>query len=79
MSDTKDSSRPSWQLSSVFAGLVLVSAVAFYLLTEHLQHTLGVLPYALFLIPCLFMHRFMHSGHRPSAPTPTIRADSDAE
>jgi len=48
---------------SISAGLVLVGVAAFYLITEHLQHTLGVLPYALLLIPCLFMHRFMHRDH----------------
>lgn len=36
--------------------------VAFYLLTEHLQHTLGALPYLVFLL-CPLMHFFMHRGH----------------
>lgn len=41
----------------VFAAIAL-----FYLLTEHLAHLLGVLPYLL-LLACPLMHRFMHHGH----------------
>jgi hypothetical protein len=34
---------------------------AFFLLTEHLAHTLGALPYVLILL-CPLMHVFMHHG-----------------
>ncbi len=44
----------------VLYGFLLVAA--FYLLVEHTAHTLGILPYLLFLA-CPLMHLFMHSGH----------------
>ena len=57
-------SRDSFQRGiAISAGPVLVGVAAFYLLTEHMQHTLGALPYALVLILCLFMHRYMHRDH----------------
>lgn len=40
----------------------LLSAVAFWVLENHWQHALGILPYALFLT-CPLMHLFMHHGH----------------
>ncbi|MFZ5481148.1 MAG: DUF2933 domain-containing protein [Myxococcota bacterium] len=51
----------SRRLPSVCAA-IFVGVVAFYLLTEHTQHTLGALPYLLFLL-CPLMHLFMHRGH----------------
>jgi hypothetical protein len=47
-----------WMTCLGFAGLA-----AFYLLTEHLQHTLGALPYAL-LLACPALHLL---GHRHGA------------
>lgn len=44
------------------ASCVLIAIVAFYLFTEHLQHTLGALPYLILLL-CPLMHVFMHRGH----------------
>lgn len=48
-----------------FYGFLLVGVI--YLLLEHTAHTLGALPYLLFLA-CPLMHLFMHSGdgHGPS-------------
>jgi len=46
-------------------GLVLLAFLAiaaFFLLTEHTAHVLGVLPYALLLL-CPLLHVFMHHGH----------------
>lgn len=44
-------------------GLAVMGAVAgYFLLTEHLAHTMGVLPYLL-LAACPLMHLFMHHGH----------------
>jgi Protein of unknown function (DUF2933) len=44
-------------------GLVIIGAVAaYFLLTEHLAHVLGALPYLL-LLACPLMHVFMHHGH----------------
>jgi hypothetical protein len=44
----------------VFGGFIAVAA--FFLLTEHRAHVLGVLPYLL-LAACPLMHLFMHHGH----------------
>ncbi|TRZ99044.1 MAG: DUF2933 domain-containing protein [Rhodocyclaceae bacterium] len=42
--------------------LVLGAAAAYFLLTEHLAHSVAVLPYLL-LAACPLMHLFMHHGH----------------
>lgn len=59
------------------AGLVLLGFLAigaFFLLTEHRAHLLGVSPLLLLLFLCPLMHLFMHHGHDhggvPSRPTP---------
>ncbi len=44
----------------VTCGFLLLGA--FYLLTEHWAHALGVLPYLL-ILACPLMHFFMHKGH----------------
>ena len=44
----------------VLIGFFLVAA--FFLITEHTAHVLGVLPY-LILLACPLMHIFMHHGH----------------
>ena len=46
----------------MFASLSFVALVTFYLLTEHLQHTLGALPWVI-LLACPLLHVFMHRGH----------------
>ena len=44
-------------------GLAVMGAIAsYFLLTWHLAHTLGALPYLL-LAACPLMHLFMHHGH----------------
>jgi len=51
--------------SSGRANLVLVTFLAiaaFFLITEHTAHVLGVLPWLL-LAACPLMHLFMHHGH----------------
>jgi len=51
--------------ANVFVKLLigaLLSALAFWVLENHWQHALGILPYALFLT-CPLMHLFMHHGH----------------
>lgn len=40
----------------------ILSAAAFWILENHWQHALGLLPYVLFLT-CPLMHLFMHHGH----------------
>ncbi|WP_371820704.1 DUF2933 domain-containing protein [Synechococcus sp. A10-1-5-1] len=47
----------------VFYGFLFVSVI--YLILEHTAHTLGALPYLLFLI-CPLMHLLMHGGNRCS-------------
>ncbi|MFC4160569.1 DUF2933 domain-containing protein [Chitinimonas lacunae] len=49
-------SRHRW----VFWGFAAIAA--FLLLTEHMAHVLGALPYLL-LVACPLMHVFMHRGH----------------
>ena len=44
----------------VLLGFLVVAA--FFLITEHTAHVLGVLPFALLLL-CPLMHLFMHHGH----------------
>ena len=39
-----------------------LAIAAFFLITEHTAHVLGVLPYLLLLL-CPLMHLFMHRGH----------------
>ncbi len=68
---------PSFWRSRYAIGLVVMGAVAaYFLLTEHLAHLVGALPYLL-LLACPLMHVFMHRGHhhrhsddRPRAPSP---------
>jgi len=42
--------------------IAFLAIAAFFLLSEHRAHLLGVLPY-LFLLACPLMHLFMHHGH----------------
>lgn len=39
-----------------------IGIIAYYLLTEHFAHDIGVLPF-LILLACPLMHFFMHGGH----------------
>ena len=44
-------------------GYLILGVIAIYfLLTEHLAHTIAYLPFLLFLA-CPLMHLFMHHGH----------------
>lgn len=59
----RDESPPSFWSSRYAIGLVVIGGVsAYFLLTEHLAHVLGALPYLL-LLACPLMHVFMHGGH----------------
>ncbi|MBE0474141.1 MAG: DUF2933 domain-containing protein [Rhodoferax sp.] len=54
---------PGFWRSRYAIGLVGMGAVVgYFLLTEHLAHTLGALPFVL-LAACPLMHLFMHHGH----------------
>jgi hypothetical protein len=54
---------PSFWSSRYAIGMVVIGGVAaYFLLTEHLAHVVGALPYLL-LLACPLMHVFMHGGH----------------
>jgi len=54
---------PGFWGSRYSIGLIFIGAVAVYfLLTEHLAHVVGALPFLLLLV-CPLMHVFMHHGH----------------
>lgn len=42
--------------------IVCLLAVGYWVYTYHLEHALGLLPYAILLL-CPLMHVFMHGGH----------------
>ena len=54
--DRRGRSRTSWVLAAFLA------IAAFYILTEHLAHLFGILPYVL-LLACPLMYVFMHRKH----------------
>lgn len=54
--------RSFWRSPSGLALAGFLSIAAFFLLTEHRAHVLGVLPYALLLL-CPAMHLLHHRGH----------------
>ncbi|MNN64806.1 hypothetical protein D3C81_1802680 [compost metagenome] len=75
-------SPPSFWRSRYAIGLVVIGGVAIYfLLTEHLAHVVGALPYLL-LLACPLMHVFMHRGHGghhhhgQSKPAPFRKTDT---
>jgi hypothetical protein len=54
---------PSFWRSRYAIGLGVIGAIAgYFLLTEHLAHVIGALPW-LMLLACPLMHVFMHHGH----------------
>lgn len=56
-------SPPSFWTTRYAIGLLVIGGVAaYFLLTEHLAHVVGALPYLL-LLACPLMHVFMHGGH----------------
>ncbi len=60
----KDTSRSGGR-SKVRAGAVLLAFLAiaaFFLLSEHRAHALGIIPYVLLLL-CPVLHLILHGGH----------------
>jgi hypothetical protein len=41
---------------------VSIGIIAYFLITEHLAHLAGFLPFSLLFL-CIFMHLFMHGAH----------------
>ena len=78
----KEHERPPGFWGSRYSiGLIVIGAVAgYFLLTEHLAHVFGALPFLL-LLACPLMHVFMHRGHGghhhqgQSKPAPSDKAD----
>ena len=54
--------RPWFRSASGWAWIGFAAIAAFYLLTEHRAHVLGLLPFAIFLL-CPLLHMFHHGGH----------------
>lgn len=50
-----------WRLPFRLLLIGFLAIAAFFLVTEHMAHTVGVLPYLL-LLACPLMH-FLHHGH----------------
>ena len=84
-----DAEPPSFWRTRYGIGLLVLGAVAAYLLlTEHLAHVARFWPFA-FLLACPLMHLFMHHGHghdhhghrghdgpvRPTQDPATLRPD----
>lgn len=57
----QDSPPNFWSTRYAIGLLVIGSVAAYFLLTEHLAHVIGALPYLL-LLACPLMHIFMHHG-----------------
>ena len=60
--DRHDSPSRFWRSRYGIGFCVLGSVAAYFLLTEHLAHVIGALPFLL-LLACPLMHVFMHHGH----------------
>ena len=54
--------RSFWSSRYAIGLLVIGGIAAYFLLTEHLAHVVGALPFLL-LLACPLMHVFMHGGH----------------
>ena len=66
--DQHSTETPGFWRSRSGIGFIVIGAVAgYFLLTEHLAHVIGVLPYVL-LLACPLMHMFMHHGHGGHGP-----------
>lgn len=51
-----------WKSPSGFAAIGLIVAASYFLLVEHREHVLPLLPYFILLL-CPLMHIFMHGSH----------------
>ena len=52
----------NWQSKAKWVLVGFLAVAAFFLVSEHQAHLLGVLPF-LILLACPLMHLFMHGGH----------------
>lgn len=67
-----------WLSRKGLAALALVAAAGYFLLTEHHQHVLALLPY-LILLACPLMHLLMHHDHGHGHSGKQDKEDEDHE
>ena len=71
-----------WSARTSISLLVIGAVLGYFLLTEHLEHALGALPFIL-LLACPLMHLFMHHGHdahtHHDAKKPSKSEDPDSQ
>lgn len=67
-----------WRSRYAFGVAVIGAVAGYYLLTEHLTHTLGALPYLL-LAACPLMHLFMHHTHDAQHPVPLASKEGSVD
>ena len=65
-------------MSRHWVTMIVLSVVAFYLITEHQAHLFGALPW-LILLACPFIHIFMHRGHGGHARKHNHIGDKDGQ
>ncbi len=71
LSETRDPGRREpWRLPLWLACIAFLAVAGFFLISEHLAHLLGVLPYLL-LLSCPVIHLLMHRGHGTHGVHPT--------
>jgi hypothetical protein len=58
--DQASTTRNKWRSGLALLGFLAIAA--FFLLSEHRAHALGLLPYVLLLL-CPLLHLFGHGGH----------------
>ena len=71
---------PWWRTRSGVAAIGFGLVVAFFVLREHYEHALGLLPYLL-LLACPLMHLLMphgHGGHHAHGDARAERGDAAA-
>jgi hypothetical protein len=67
--------QPFWKSRGAIALVGFGAVAAFFMLSEHRAHFLGVLPYLL-LLACPLMHMFMHHGHHHGTQGDAPHADT---
>ena len=63
----KSSDQGFWTSKTGLVAIGFLVIAAFFLLSEHWAHTLGILPFLL-ILACPLLHLFMHGGHGRHGP-----------
>lgn len=58
----ESSNQGFWTSKTGLVAIGFLAIAAFFLLSEHWAHTLGILPFLL-ILACPLLHLFMHGGH----------------